>query len=474
MRLRTYQKVVFFFFCFLLSTVLHAEDPMVGQLEKTPFPEMRDPGVLKTTLPSGIKLYYLKDAELPVIKIKSSFEFGSVSEQKNERGLVDFFMSALRNGGTTTLKPSEVDQIIEHHAAKISGSAGAELSSLQMSTLQKHADPMLKLYFDLIRHPGFDAGRVEVIRKAMLSDIERRNEEPMQIASREFEQSLYGKDSPYAWLFTPETIQTLTIDDLRRFQEQQLTPDHLWIAATSPLEFADFQKLLQKFVGDWQARGVTRVGPKPLEKTWQQSLEFIHKPGNQSAIVVGHFGDKRFNPDRYAIVLADQVLGGETFGSRLGDRIRTELGLTYGVSSAFSFDTDYGSFEIATRTKSESTAQTVKEILTILRDMQGNRPITEAELHLAKERILNQIIFEYDSPFNLVSTELYYDYFGYPPHYLSLFPKKIREVSLAETNAALTKYFFPDRLKILIVGDRDKIPDLKDLGAVTEIPLDNE
>lgn len=462
-----------FLFCLLTSRAL-AVDLVVADLENRELPDMQDPGVQKTVLPNGIHLFYLRDNELPVIKIKSYFDFGTLHEQKSERGLSEFFMSALRSGGYEGVAAEKVDEELEYHAAKIGSDTGTELSALELVTLKKHADKMLGIYFGLLQCPSFDTERLEIIRKAVLNGILRRNEEPMPIAMREFEQSLYGRESPYAWLSTPETINAISRESLKKFHADHVAPNRLWMAATSPLSFVEFQDLIKKYVGDWNSKATAPKHPEALEKKWEPSLEFIQKPGNQSAIVVGHFGEKRFNPDRFKLLLANHMLGGATFGSKLGDRIRTELGLAYGVNSYFPFDSDYGAFQIITRTKSESTVQTVQEIKNIFSDMVKQKSLTEEELKMAKESILNQLFFEYDSPYNLVNVELKYDYFGYPPKYLTIFPKKLRAVTLEEINEVLPKYFFPDKLKILVVGDRTAISDLGKLGAFVEVPLDEE
>lgn len=460
----------------ILSFIPHvfATDSKVAELESRMLPEIQEPKVVKVVLKNGAHLYYMQDPELPVIKIKSYFEFGKLSENRENRGITEFFMSAWRSGGYGTVKPGEVDEVLEFYAAKMGADAGDELCSLELTTLKKHADKLLALYFGIMRDPAFDEGRVDVIRKAILNGIKQRNEDPFPIAVREFAQSLYGQSSPYAWLSTPDTINAITQNDLKKFHVEHVSPEHLWMAATSPLPVSEFRTMLEKQFGDWQHKVKKSERPAPLNKEWQATLEFVEKSGNQSAIVVGHFGEKRFNPDRFKILLANQVLGGATFGSRLGDRIRTELGLAYGISSYFDFDSDYGIFQIATRTKSESTVQAVQEIKKILTDMTKEYPVTEEELHLAKERVLNELVFEYDSPYNLVNLELKYDYFGYPKNYLALFPKKIREVTLVELNETMPRYFFPDQLKILIVGEKTKVSGIESLGDIRMVPLDEE
>lgn len=458
----------------LFTGMTFATDPMVAQLTKTKLPVLEEPAIDIKTLPNGMKVYYLQDTELPVFRMDIYFEAGTVFETKAQRGWTGIFMSAWRTGGTKTRTPDQVDEELDFLSAGIDGDAGLELSNFGVTCLQKDTTKVLELYFDLLFHPAFNKDRVELIKKNIIDSIQRRNEDPMDIAIREFSQSLYGQDSPFAWKSTNETVSAVTVETLEAFYKSNIAPDRAWIAASSPLPFEDFLKLLDPYVSKWTPKLPKKQFPADLKKEWTNSVEFIQKEGNQSSIVLGHFGDKRFNPEKYKIILADEVLGGSTFGSKLGDRIRTDLGLAYSIRSNFGFDRDLGAFRIFTQTKSESTVQTVNEIKKIFSDLIVNQSISQAELDSARERILNRLVFEYDVPFNIVTMRVNYDYNGYPPNYLKYYQKQIESVTLEQINAVLKDYLFPDKLKILIVGDRSKIPNLAELGEVKELPLDLE
>ena len=463
------------FIClFYSSAPAHAFDPKVEELSKKKLPPIEEPKINIETLSNGMTVYYLQDAELPLFKLSTFFETGSVYDAEPERGLAAFFMTAWRSGGSVSMPADKVDETLEFYAAQMSASAGAELSTFEVLCLEKDVKEVLDVYFKILREPSFQKDRVEIIRKGELNAIQRRNEEPMPIAIREFQQTLFGEKSPHAWYSSPETIRSITPDVLKAYYAENIGTNRMWLAATSPLAFDDFLELLNPYVAGWKNKIPAKVFPTKIEKVWEPSTEFIQKEGNQSAIIMGHFAEKRFNPDKYKLILADEILGGATFGSKLGDRIRTELGLAYGVESNFEFSTDFGSFYMATRTKSESTVSAIREMRKILTDMVENKSITESEIELARERILNRLVFEYESPYNIVVSRVRYDYFGYPENYLAEFQKQIEAVDVEQVRDVLAKYFFPDRLKLMVVGDKTKIPNLKSLAGLKDRPLDME
>lgn len=468
-------KKIFLVFACIFSITVLAEDPKVEELaSKYELQEMVLPKVQTKTLDNGLQVYYLQDTELPVLKLNTYFDFGNAHETFKERGLVDLFMSVWESGGFEGKGPDEIDQESEFYAIELSAESGFWLSSFFVKTLQKNVKKALDLYFGLLRKPTFDKDRIEVVRQSMLNVIKRRNEEPLPIAKREFLQSLYGKTSPHAWLSTPETINAINQESFKIFYEKNVAPNRMKIAATSPLDFASFLDLIQPYFKDWDKKLPPSKDPTQVKKEWQESVEFIHKEGNQTAIVAGHFGEKNFNKDRFKIILANQILGGSSFGSKLGDRIRTDLGLAYGIGSDFGFGKDYASFRMITSTKSESTVPVFEEFKKILSDFVKNKTATEEDLEHAKDKILNQIIFEYESLFYITQQRLINDYFGFPQDYLEILQKEIKSTTLDDLHAILSQYFYPDKLKFMLVGDKTKIKDLNKLKGLQEIPLDNE
>lgn len=457
-----------------VSTLAFATDPLVEKLQNQELPRIKEPDIKIVSMSQGVRLYYLQNTELPIVQIKSYFEVGSLDDTYEDRGFLGLFVANWREGGSKKLAPDELDEKLEFLSASMLSQLGPELTSLSLTSLAKDFDELLPLYFDVMQNPRFDQKRFDVSLNKSLSSLSRRNENPYAIVSREFQQSLYGEKSPYAWNSNKDTLSKVTVQKFKDFHKSHIGPKRMRIAASSPLPLKEFIAKIEPYIIQWKVKNQVPPEPKPLKKEWEPSVELIDRELNQSAIILGHFGIKRTNPDKFALILANDILGGSTFGSRLGDRLRTDLGYTYGIRSGMGIGRDYGAFKIAIQTKTETTIPAIQEIKKILQAMIHEKPVTQAELDYAKERILNQLIFELDSPFQIVSRRLDYDYKGYPPKYLEIFQEKIEAVTLDQVNGVLQKYFFPDRLKIMIVGNKSEITDINKLGSVKMRPLDWE
>ena len=169
----------------------------------------------------------------------------------------------------------------------------------------------------------------------------------------------------------------------------------------------------------------------------------------------------------------NDILGGG-FGSRLFQKVRTELGLAYAVGGGYGFDYDHpGSFRVMVITKSASTVDATKAALGEIGGLDA-KPFTEVELKRAKDDILNSFLFRYDTKEKVLAESVRLEFYGYPANYLETYKTALEKVSLADVNAAAKKYIHPDKLAVLVVGNGPEIKpglDTLDLGQVHPIDI---
>ncbi|MBX7148358.1 insulinase family protein [bacterium] len=456
------------------SPFARALDETVARLEQKPVPSFEAPDVPTYTFPNGLQLFYYPNRELPVFEAQLLINVGAIHEDPQKLGLLTLLTSSIRIGGTSSYTPNQVDEELEKIASDIDVGASRESTVFKMSCLTKDVDQTLKIFFEMLKTPRLDAERVELVRTQMLDAITHRNEEPESITDREFAQMLYGDKSEWVRIYNETTAKNISVDDMKAFIANYFTPGNMRIAVSSQLTMEEVIEKLKPFMEGFNAAGKTKPFVAPVQKTWGKKLEIIDLPVNQSNIMMGHFGEKRFNPDKYALILGNYVLGGSTFGSRLGSRIRTTLGLAYSIYSQFEFDTDYGTFAISTSTKTGSTTQLIEESKATIHDILEKNPITDAEINFARQSILNQLVFQLDDPYKIAVTDMQYDFYAYPKKYLNIYQKGILGVTSDDVARVLKQYVRPDDFEILIVGNKKEIVGLDKLGEVVSRPLDDQ
>jgi predicted Zn-dependent peptidase len=184
-------------------------------------------------------------------------------------------------------------------------------------------------------------------------------------------------------------------------------------------------------------------------------------------------GIDKDNPDMYAIRVMDAILGSGGFNSRLMSEVRNTQGLAYNVESSFDIGRRYlGRFTAETETKAQSTARTIGIMKDIIAGMTKGL-VSDQELTLAKDSIINSFIFGFTSPAVVANQKARLEYYRYPAEYLDNYRDNIARVTGDDVLRVARKYLHPEALKLVVVGDA-KLFDkpLSTFGKVEEIKLE--
>jgi zinc protease len=214
--------------------------------------------------------------------------------------------------------------------------------------------------------------------------------------------------------------------------------------------------------------------PDPAPRTGVEVF-LVNKPGDtQSTISIGHTGVPRNHPDWEKIYVPNRVLGG-FFSSRLNMNIREDKGYSYGVRSATWEFQGTSIFAMGGRVQTEVTAPAITEFMNELKDIAGNRPISQEELEFAKNSILLGYTQEFETIAQLadaVTEQVVYDL---PDDQFVRYPEKIEAVDANTANEVAAGYFHPDRVAVIVIGDLEKIEESireLDLGPVHYLDAD--
>lgn len=136
----------FYFYMIMLffwSAPVHAFDPNIAPLESKGPVQLTIPEIQTHIFSNGLKLYFIKNTELPIFELNALIGAGSIHEPMDKVGLMTFMMNGLRIGGTTSMSGEAVDQKMEMMATKLSVEANPETSAIEMATLISHLDDSL-------------------------------------------------------------------------------------------------------------------------------------------------------------------------------------------------------------------------------------------------------------------------------------------------------------------------------------------
>jgi predicted Zn-dependent peptidase len=209
-----------------------------------------------------------------------------------------------------------------------------------------------------------------------------------------------------------------------------------------------------------------------VQYQFSKTVNVIRKDDvNQSNVELGHIGGLMNDPDYFALIVMNRILGGG-FTGRLFKNVRSREGLAYSVFGAYSANFEYpGEFYVGCQTKSQSTVYAIRAMLKEVQKMQ-EAEVTDEELALAKDSFLNSFVFNFDTKGEIVSRLVTYEYFGYPADFLQKTRQNVENVSKADVLRVAKKHLQPDKVQILAVGRPDDFDEpLSTLGPVNEIDI---
>jgi zinc protease len=353
----------------------------------------------------------------------------------------------MRMGGAGDLSADALDKELDKLAAGISSSFSAEFGGVTFSCLSGDVDRVFELFSDVALRPRFDSERLALWKGQSLEGIRRRVEDPSTVASIAFTKLAYG-ETPYGRVSTSKDITSIKRSDMIELHQRFVRPDGAMLVVTGDIDRAKVEALATKYFGSWKPRGSVMPPPPEVKDDPTPGIYFITLPFQQASVKLGHLGVPRFTPDYPDIDVFNEIFGSSGFGSRLMKRVRTELGLTYGVSGA------------------------IDESIEVLEQLQQKDPTSE-ELSERKAAIANSYIFNFSSADEIAGRVARQELLHYPADYDQTYLPKIESVTARAVSEVARNRWNPSKLLIVIVGNEQALANLEAERAKTDSPLRN-
>ena len=397
----------------------------------------------------GVTAWLVEDHSVPVVTINVAFRGGAALDPAGKAGLASVTCDLL-DEGAGDLDSSAYQGKVEDLAASLSFSAGTDTTEASLKSVTQNLAPALALLKLALTAPRFDDAAVRRVKGQLLASLAREDRQPRAIADRQWRQAVYG-EHPYARRRrgSPETIAAITPDDMRGFVRDRFAKDVMLVAVVGDITPEQLKPLLDDTLGGLPAQAAPAVLP-PLHPSVTGATLVAKLPIPQSVAEFGEAGLKRDDPDWYAALLDNDILGGGPT-SRLEHEVREKRGLAYSVYSALAPMEAGGVIIGGVGTENARVGESLAIVRSEWRRMRDDGP-TEAELAAAKTYVTGSF------PLNLGSTggvaavliEMMRDRLGID--YLDRRDALINGVTLADAKRVARRLFDPDALTFVVVG----------------------
>jgi predicted Zn-dependent peptidase len=424
----------------------------------------------RVVLENGMIVYLQEDHRLPLLDVTVLARTGTYYEPPEELRAAALTGELLRRGGTKNYPPDALEERLDFIVANLNVSMQQEQCSVSLNVPSKDAVEGLRILADVLRNPLFDESRLELAKRQAIFSLRSSNDSPGTILQREFRRLLYTEAHPAGRVPTIQRIEQIQREDLVRFHQRFFHPNQVMLGLTGDFDKAEMLAKVRELFGDWpkadvQLPPLPKVNPQP-----EPGVYYVAKEVNQSNFWLAHWGTNRDNPDRFAIALMNDILGGSDFSSRLTERVRNDEGLAYSVGSSFVTSLrDINFFLAAAQTRTEATVKAIQSILDEINKMRTGK-ISKNEFDTAKEMFLYSQVFRFDEPAQALEALMDLEYEGLPADYLEKEFAGYQAVTAEDIERVARQYLKPDQLTIFIVGDFAKIAqEAAQLGPLHEV-----
>ncbi len=419
-----------------------------------------------------MKLRLIKSEKLPLINLRILLKGGDIYEPADKIGIAGITARLLQIGGTQNLKPEQIDKMKDAKGIRINFDSRTNYFTITLTCLVENFDEAMGLMAKLILEPAFDAEKMEEVKTQYSSNIARRNDEPGDISNREFKKLIYGEKSPLSAVLEYEHLDNITREDVIKYYRQFFAPANILAGVSGPIEMDAFKKVMEKHLGNWNARASVPAYPQIKGQSPDFKIGFSQKDSlNQSYLVVGHIGIKK-DPAKMAKIKVFNAIFSDGFSSRLMMRVRTQMGATYGIGGEIETPRLYpGMTSFDTFTKSGSTIAAIKAIHEEAEKIR-NEKVTQKELDVAKNSFLNSFVFQFSNPEQILRNSLTREFYGEPEDSEEKLIEDIRTVTAEDVQKVAQELLHPDKMVVYVVGNaKDMDGKLSDLGKVKEIDI---
>ena len=263
---------------------------------------------------------------------------------------------------------------------------------------------------------------------------------------------LYGKNHPYGEFISKETVNNITLDDVKTNYNTYYKPNNAYLIIVGDINIKDTKKLVKSLFKEWEKSDIPEVTFKKPENVSKTEINFINMPNAvQSEVVVANNIDLKLgDKDYYAALLASNILGGGGT-ARLFMNLREDKGYTYGSYSSLRQSKVAATFRASASVRNVVTDSSIVEIKKEI-DKIRTEKVTEEELKNAKAQYVGNFVMDVQKPATAASFALNIARYNLPTDFYENYLTNINAVTAEDVQNAALKYFKSDEARIIVTG----------------------
>ena len=434
-----------------------------------PDPAFTFPAIGRHLLPNGLALRVVEHHAAPVVTFVLQVDGGAGADPAGREGLAALTADMV-DEGTGELSAIDVSDALARVGADYDIEVAADVTIFTLTTLARFADRAAALLASILTRPSLRTDDMMRVRQLRLDRVRQLKDLPPASAERAFLRILYGSH-PYGHVSigTEPSLRALTLDDVAWFHEAGYRPSRARLVVAGALDAAAMIRIAETAFGGWQDRSGASalVDASSVDPPGAPEARLVVVPREgaaQSELRIGHLSARRNTPDYHALLVMNSVLGGQ-FVSRVNLKLREEKGYTYGARTGFDWRRGQAPLVLQASVHTRATTDAVRDSLAELTALGGDRPVTGAELALAKASLTRGYPRNFETASQVARSVAQLALFDLPDRYFEEFVPKVNAVTDDAVGRVAREHIHPSKLATVIVGDQAGMAEpLAELG----------
>ena len=408
-------------------------------------------GYRKSVLPNGIRILTERMPHVRSVAVGVWVETGSRHERE-ARGGVSHLIEHLVFKGTATRTAQDIARTMDSVGGQMDAFTTKENTCFYVQVLDEHLPLAVDLLTDILLHPLFDAEELEREKSVVLQEIRMVEDTPDDVIHDLFAAQVWG-DHPLGRpiLGTRELVTGFGRDGIAEHFGEEYVPPQIIIAVAGNVTHEQVVELFGRGFNGFERGARPRAGSTPR---LCPGVNIVHKALEQVHLVMGFPGLRHAAPERYAMFLLNDVIGG-SMSSRLFQEIRERQGLVYSIHTGAQAYADTGVLYVQAATDAQNFSKVLKSVLKELRDLKKDG-ITADELKRAKDHLKGSLMLSLESTSSrmnrLAKHEMHLGSFLTMDAMLA----SIDGVKHEEVQALVTQVLDEDQLALTTLGPLDR------------------
>jgi zinc protease len=447
---------------FLTLTMMQAQDRTQPKAGPAPKINIKKPETF--SLPNGLKVLVVEDHKLPRVSYTLTLDNTPFAEG-NKKGVDDLTSALIGNGSTKTAKDPFNEEIDFMGASINFFSSGAAASGLS-----KHAKRILELMAEGALMPNFTQDEFDKEKDRLVENLKTQEKSITAISGRVQNVLAYGKNHPSGEYLSEETINNVTLNDVKQNYATYFVPERAYLVIVGDVKTKEVKKMVEKLFSSWTKATAPKLTYTNPTNVQYSQINFVDLPtAVQSEIsVLNTVNLKMTDPDFFAVLLANQVLGGNGLNTYLNMNLREAHGWTYGSYSSIGYDKNlYSKFSTNAQVRNAVTDSAIVETIKELRRIRTEK-VSDEMLAGVKASYIGNFVMQVEKPETVARFALRTQTEGLPADFYENYIRNINAVTAEDIMRVTNKYFLVDNARIMVVGKGSEV--LAGLES-TKIPI---